>query len=65
MILQTEKCSCEGSNENMKNVIFDLVPRKSPLIKECLSWFLPKVYVILLAEKWSGFKKNYQFLTIF
>ena len=34
----------------MENVIFDLVPRKSPLIKKRLSWFLPKVYVVLLAE---------------
>ena len=34
----------------MENILFDLVPRKSPLIKKRLSWFLPKVYVVLLAE---------------
>ena len=41
----------------MENVIFDLVPRKSPLIKKRLSWFLPKVYVLLLAENDQVSKK--------
>jgi hypothetical protein len=30
--------------------IFDLVTRKSPLIKKCLSWYLLKLYFVLLAE---------------